>query len=114
MDYPVVDMTDNEMAKLHIRYMVGGKAQNAAAERLFRFEFPERPGALLRFLNHMGQQWNISLFHYRNHGADYGRILVGMQVPQGQDAELKSFLDEIAYPYWEETDNPAYQLFLGS
>jgi threonine dehydratase len=114
MDYPVVDMTDNEMAKLHIRYMVGGKAQNAAAERLFRFEFPERPGALLRFLNHMGQQWNISLFHYRNHGADYGRILVGMQVPQGQDAELKLFLDEIAYPYWEETDNPAYQLFLGS
>jgi len=114
MDYPVVDMSDNEMAKLHIRYMVGGKAQNADAERLFRFEFPERPGALLRFLNHMGQQWNISLFHYRNHGADYGRILVGMQVPKGQDAELKVFLDEIAYPYWEETENPAYQLFLGS
>lgn len=114
MKYPVVDMSDNEMAKLHIRYMVGGRAQNAEAERLFRFEFPERPGALLRFLNHMGQQWNISLFHYRNHGADYGRILVGMQVPPGQDEELKCFLDEIAYPYWEETENPAYQLFLGS
>ena len=114
MDYPVVDMTDNEMAKLHIRYMVGGRAQNTGVERLFRFEFPERPGALLRFLNHMGQQWNISLFHYRNHGADYGRILVGMQVPVGEDDELKRFLDEISYPYWEETGNPAYQLFLGS
>ncbi|MFO7602824.1 MAG: threonine ammonia-lyase, biosynthetic [Gammaproteobacteria bacterium] len=114
MGYPVVDMTDNEMAKLHIRYMVGGRAQNTAVERLFRFQFPERPGALLRFLNHMGQQWNISLFHYRNHGADYGRILVGMQVPPEQDAELRAFLEEIAYTYWEETDNPAYQLFLGS
>lgn len=114
LGYPVVDMTDNEMAKLHIRYMVGGRAQNTGAERLFRFQFPERPGALLRFLNHMGQQWNISLFHYRNHGADYGRILVGMQVPDGQDTELKQFLNEIAYPCWEETDNPAYQLFLGS
>lgn len=114
LDYPVVDMTDNEMAKIHIRYMVGGRAANTGTERLFRFQFPERPGALLRFLNHMGQQWNISLFHYRNHGADYGRILVGMQVPTEQDAELKAFLDEIAYPCWEETENPAYQLFLGS
>lgn len=112
MDYPVMDMTDNEMAKLHIRYMVGGKAGDAHNERLFRFEFPERPGALLRFLNHMGQKWNISLFHYRNHGAAYGRVLVGMQVPEAEYSQLNTFLEEIGYSYWEETDNPAYSLFL--
>ena len=112
MDYPVMDMTDNEMAKLHIRYMVGGKANNAENERLFRFEFPERPGALLRFLKRMGQQWNISVFHYRNHGAAYGRVLVGMQVPETEYDQLSAFLEEIGYSYWEETDNPVYKLFL--
>jgi threonine dehydratase len=81
-------------------------------ERIFRFEFPERPGALMRFLNHMGHQWNISLFHYRNHGAAYGRILVGMQVPASDDAAFSTFLHDIGYPYWEESDNPAYELFL--
>jgi threonine dehydratase len=110
--YPVEDMTDNEMAKLHVRYMVGGRAEAVHNERLIRFEFPERPGALLRFLNHMGQQWNISLFHYRNHGAAYGRVLVGIQVPQGGEAEFHSFLEGLGYPYAEETANPAYALFL--
>ncbi len=111
-DYPVLDMTDNEMAKLHIRYMVGGRVDGVKNERLYRFEFPERPGALLRFLNKMGQQWNISLFHYRNHGAAYGRVLVGMQVPDGDEPQFKVFLDEIGYRYWDESSNPAYSLFL--
>ena len=111
-DYPVLDMTDNEMAKIHIRYMVGGRVVGVKDERLYRFEFPERPGALLRFLNHMGHQWNISLFHYRNHGAAYGRILVGMQVPNSDEAAFDQFLDELGYPYWQESDNPAYELFL--
>jgi threonine dehydratase len=111
-DYPVLDMTENEMAKLHIRYMVGGRVEGVKNERLYRFEFPERPGALLRFLNKMGQQWNISLFHYRNHGAAYGRVLVGIQVPVGEEQPFRTFLDEIGYRYWEETDNPAYALFL--
>jgi len=111
-DYPVVDMSENEMAKLHIRYMVGGRAEGVSDEMLYRFEFPERPGALLRFLTRMGARWNISLFHYRNHGADYGRVLVGMQVPEADRAAFHRFLDELAYPYAEETDNPAYALFL--
>ncbi len=115
-DYPVIDMTDNEMAKIHIRYMVGGhnKTQSdiKAKECLYRFQFPERPGALLRFLEHMGEDWNISLFHYRNHGAAYGRILVGIQVPDDQQAEFSEFLSEIKYPHWNESDNPAYELFL--
>lgn len=111
-NYPVTDMTDNEMAKLHIRYMVGGRVPGMKNECLFRFEFPERPGALLRFLNHMGQQWNISLFHYRNHGAAYGRVLVGMQVPDGEEGTLESFLQDLGYPYWDERDNPAYTYFL--
>jgi threonine dehydratase len=110
-DYPVVDMSDNEMAKLHIRYMVGGRA-DVENEILYRFEFPERPGALLRFLTRMGSHWNISMFHYRNHGAAYGRILVGMQVPKEEQDQLAAFLEDLAYPYWEETDNPAYQFFL--
>jgi threonine dehydratase len=109
--YPVIDMTDNEMAKLHIRHMVGGRAE-VGNELLYRFEFPERPGALLDFLTRMGQGWNISLFHYRNHGAAYGRVLVGMQVPEGGKKALQAFLDELGYAYVEETDNPAYQLFL--
>jgi threonine dehydratase len=110
--YPVVDMTDNELAKLHVRHMVGGHASKATDERLYRFEFPERPGALLRFLSRMGARWNISLFHYRNHGAAYGRVLVGMQVPDGEQADFQAFLDEIAYSYVAETDNDAYRLFL--
>ena len=112
-DYPVIDMSDNEMAKLHIRYMVGGHAEQVKDERLVRFEFPERPGALLRFLDHMGQQWNISLFHYRNHGADYGRVLVGIQVPANEDVQFQSFLEGLGYRYWHESENPAYALFLG-
>jgi len=111
-DYPVLDMTDNEMAKIHIRYMVGGRAVGVENERLYRFEFPERPGALLRFLKHMGKQWNISLFHYRNHGAAYGRILVGMQVPDSDEVAFNDFLAELGYPYWPESNNPAYELFL--
>ncbi len=112
--YQVVDMTDNEMAKLHIRYMVGGRAPQVDNERLFRFEFPERPGALLRFLNRMGENWNISLFHYRNHGADYGRVLVGMQVPPEDEERLQNFLGELGYAYLDESSNPAYALFLGT
>ena len=110
--YAVEDMTDNEMAKLHIRYMVGGRGNGVDNERLFRFEFPERPGALLRFLNHMGERWNISLFHYRNHGAAYGRVLAGIQVPQEDNEKLELFLQNLGYSWWEETDNPAYRMFL--
>lgn len=111
--YGAIDMTDNEMAKIHTRYMVGGRASHAVDnEILYRFEFPERPGALLRFLNHMATGWNISLFHYRNHGAAYGRVLVGMQVPPADMAKFQQFLDDVGYRYWCETDNPAYNLFL--
>ncbi len=108
---PVEDLSDNEMAKLHVRYMVGGRA-NAVDERLLRFEFPERPGALLRFLNRLGGRWNISLFHYRNHGAAYGRVLCGIQVPDGDLQEFHTFLDQLGYRWWEEDDNPAYEKFL--
>ncbi len=110
--YGVVDMTDNEMAKLHVRYMVGGQSR-LADECLFRFEFPERPGALLRFLEAVGSRWNISLFHYRNHGADTGRVLAGVQVPPAERDDLRLHLDELRYPYVEETANPAYRIFLG-
>ncbi len=111
--YPVEDFTDNEMAKLHIRHMVGGHAPPAVAEELiYRFEFPERPGALLNFLTSLGQRWNISLFHYRNHGAAYGRVLVGLQVPPEDKARVREYLDRIGYRYWIESDNPAYRLFL--
>lgn len=110
--YPVVDLTDNEMAKLHVRHMVGGKAKSVEHEVVYRFEFPERPGALLRFLNNMGERWNISLFHYRNHGAAYGRVLVGIQVPDEEKSEFQIFLDELHYAYCDETNNPAYRLFL--
>ena len=105
-------MTDNELAKLHIRYMVGGRARALEDERLYRFEFPERPGALLNFLNNMGENWNISLFHYRNHGNAFGRVLVGMQVPRNEEAKFRAFLRTIGYPSAEETANPAYDLFL--
>ena len=111
--YPIVDLSDNEMAKAHLRHMVGGHASEVGEEIVFRFEFPERPGALIRFLTHMGQNWNISLFHYRNHGAAYGRVLVGMQVPKGEKPRLKQFLKDLGYAHWEETDNPVYRLFLG-
>jgi threonine dehydratase len=108
---PVLDLSDNEMAKLHIRHLVGGRAQ-AENEVLYRFEFPERPGALMKFLNSMSHAWNISLFHYRNHGADYGRVLVGIQVPPKQKAAFQKFLDGLGYRYWNESRNPAYRLFL--
>ncbi|MFO7808868.1 MAG: threonine ammonia-lyase, biosynthetic [Guyparkeria sp.] len=111
-ELPAIDLTDNEMAKLHARHMVGGHAGNIRDERLFRFEFPERPGALLKFLSHLGARWNISLFHYRNHGADYGRVLVGIQVPEAEVSELTSYLERLRYPYWPESDNPVYPLFL--
>ncbi len=113
LDYPVLDMTDNEMAKLHVRYMVGGHAPGTEHEALYRFQFPERPGALLRFLTRMGNRWNISLFHYRNHGAAYGRVLAGVQVPPTERGRFEAYLDELGYPYWQETDNPAYHMFLG-
>jgi threonine dehydratase len=112
--YAVLDLTDNEMAKVHVRYMVGGRASGVDHETLFRFEFPERPGALLQFLDKIGSRWNISLFHYRNHGAAYGRVLVGMQVPPKELRECRRKLDEIGYEYAEESDNRAYDLFLGS
>jgi threonine dehydratase len=111
--YPVLDMSDNEMAKLHVRYMVGGHTPGIRDELLYRFQFPERPGALLKFLTGMGHGWNISLFHYRNHGADYGRVLAGIQVPERDRLQFEQYLDELGYPYWNETDNPAYKLFLG-
>ena len=111
--FPVEDLSDNEMAKLHVRHMVGGRSQGIRNERLFRFEFPERPGALLDFLNAIGTEWNISLFHYRNHGSDYGRILAGIDVPQDETEQLEAHLAELGYPHWEESDNPAYTIFLG-
>ena len=107
------DLSENEMAKLHVRHLVGGHAPNATDEILYRFEFPERPGALMRFLDSMSAGWNISLFHYRNHGADYGRVLVGMQVPASDKVEFRRFLDRLGYDYVEETGNPAYRMFLG-
>ncbi len=110
---PTIDLSDNEVAKLHLRHLVGGHAPQAKHEKVFRFEFPETPGALMKFLDTMGHDWNISLFHYRNHGADFGRVLVGMQVPPGDEAEFEQFLNHLGYPYWDETENPAYQLFLG-
>lgn len=110
--FPTLDLTGNEMAKTHLRYMVGGRSTLAEHEMLFRFEFPERPGALMKFLGAMNPDWNISLFHYRNQGDDYGRILVGLQVPPQDKKAFKQFLDGLGYPYWNETDNPAYQLFL--
>lgn len=110
--YPVLALADNEMAKIHIRYMVGGHAPGVDNEVVYRFEFPERPGALLNFLTQIGTRWNISMFHYRNHGAAYGRVLVGLQVAQPERKGLKAFFDDLGYQWWEETDNPAYKLFL--
>ena len=110
--YAVQNFSDNEMAKLHVRHMVGGRSHKVDNERIYRFEFPERPGALLDFLNNLGQGWNISLFHYRNHGAAYGRILVGLQVPDAERKALQQFVRDLGYNWKEETDNPAYKLFL--
>ena len=110
--FKAIDLTDDEFAKLHLRYMVGGRSPLAEHELLYRFEFPERPGAMILFLQSMSPNWNISLFHYRNHGADYGRILVGMQVPPQEMSQWQAFLDTLGYQWWEETHNPAYALFL--
>ena len=112
--YSITDMTDNEMAKLHVRFMVGGHARGIENELLYRFEFPERPGALVKFLQAIGTRWNISLFHYRNHGSDYGRVLAGIQVPPAERAQFMDHLRELHYAYMEETQNPAYRMFLGA
>jgi threonine dehydratase len=110
--FPTIDLTHDELAKQHVRHMVGGRSELARDERLYRFIFPERPGALMRFLSSMHPEWNISLFHYRNQGADYGRILVGIQVPKQDKQAFREFLDTLAYPCEDETDNAAYRLFL--
>lgn len=110
---PALDLTHNEVAKLHLRHLVGGHAPQATNELVYRFEFPEKPGALMNFLESMGHNWNISLFHYRNHGADFGRVLIGMQVPPQEKAAFEVFLNKLGYPYWDESNNPAYRLFLG-
>lgn len=116
--YPVEDLSDNEMAKLHIRHMVGGHGPSGQEQQLinnevlYRFEFPERPGALRNFLSKLGQHWNISLFHYRNHGAAFGRILVGLQVPVNERPKLRRYFKELGYRHWDESGNTAYHLFL--
>jgi threonine dehydratase len=111
--FKTLDLTDDELTKLHLRHMVGGRSPLAHHELLYRFEFPERPGALMKFVGSMSPNWNISLFHYRNNGADYGRIVVGMQVPPHEMEEWQAFLDTLGYRYWDESHNPAYKLFLG-
>ena len=111
--FKTLDLTDDELTKMHLRHMVGGRSALAKNERLYRFEFPERPGALMKFVGSMSPNWNISLFHYRNNGADYGRIVVGIQVPAEDMDEWQTFLETLGYRYWEENNNPAYQLFLG-
>ena len=110
--YPAEDLSHSELAKLHVRHLVGGRAPGEGNERVYRFEFPERPGALGEFLDAVGERWNISLFHYRNHGSDYGRVLAGIQVDDADRVELDAHLDTLGYPCWDETDNPAYRLFL--
>ena len=110
--YRTLDLSDNELAKTHLRYMIGGRSATATHERLFRFWFPERPGALTRFLADMGEDWNISLFHYRSQGGDFGRVLIGLEIPDQSEQALKRFLDQLGYHYIEETADPAYKLFL--
>ncbi len=112
LGYEVLDISDNETAKIHIRYMVGGRAPEALNEIMLKFEFPERPGALMRFLDSVGSDWNITLFHYRNHGSDYGRVLVGLEVPQEGRKLFIERLNQLGYRYEEETNNPAYKMFL--
>jgi threonine dehydratase len=109
--FPVTDLSGNDMARLHIRHMVGGRAE-VADEQLYRFEFPERPGALLQFLRGMNSGWNISLFHYRNYGAEYGRVLLGIQVPEQDMVEFHRFLKSTGYPYQSESENIAYRMFV--
>jgi len=118
--FPCLDLSNDELSKLHLRHMVGGRMPAAATEAcshtrelLYRFEFPERPGALMRFLTSLHPNWNISIFHYRNHGADVGRIVVGVQVPPEEAGDWQTFLDGLGYQYVDETENPAYRLFLG-
>lgn len=111
--FDVLDLTDDELAKQHLRHMVGGHSPLARNEHLYRFEFPEHPGALTHFLGHLHPSWNVSLFHYRNQGADYGQILVGIQVPATDETALRDFLATLGYPYWNETGNPAYRLLAG-
>ncbi len=110
--FATVDLTDDELSKLHVRHMVGGRSPLASDERLYRFDFPEKPGALMRFLSSMHPSWNISLFHYRNQGADYGRVLVGIQIPAEEKPALQAFMASLAYPFVDETDNPVYRIFL--
>ena len=110
--FDAIDLSQDELAKAHLRHLVGGRSELAVNERLFRFEFPERPGALTRFLSSMHPDWNISLFHYRNQGADYGRILVGIQVPASDSQAFDDFLATLGYPYVEETANPVFRMFL--
>ncbi len=110
--YPVVDLSDDEMAKVHVRYMIGGRPSKPLKERLYSFEFPEYPGALLKFLNTLGTHWNISLFNYRNHGADYGRVLCGFELEDHDLLSFTSHLRELGYQWKDETDNPAYKFFL--
>ncbi|WP_281362012.1 threonine ammonia-lyase, biosynthetic [Oxynema aestuarii] len=110
--FKTIDLTDDELTKLHLRHMVGGRSPLAHNELIYRFEFPERPGALLKFVSSMSRNWNISLFHYRNNGSDYGRIVVGMQVPPEEMEEWQAFLNSLDYRYWDENQNPAYKLFL--
>jgi threonine dehydratase len=111
--FSAIDLTDDELSKLHLRHMVGGHSPLAHDELMYQFQFPERPGALINFLDHMNPDWNISLFHYRNNGADYSKILVGMQVPAPDMPQWQAFLDNLGYPYSDESQNPAYKLFLG-
>jgi threonine dehydratase len=113
LGYPTIDLTDNELAKLHVRHMVGGRSGEVQAERVYRFEFPERPGALMDFLDKLGGRWNISLFHYRNHGADFGRVLAGFEVPADETSAFEAFLEGLGYPYQREVHNAAYDMFLG-
>src|SRR3989454_6920578 len=110
--YEATDLSDNELAKLHVRYMVGGHARGVKRERLCRFEFPERPGALLQFLDTLGGRWNISLFHYRNHGSDFGRVLAALEVPPDEDQAFEGFLKDLGYRFQIEDDNDAYNRFL--
>jgi threonine dehydratase len=112
--YECVDLSDDELAKLHVRHMVGGRAVDVSGERLYRFEFPERPGALMEFLERLGDRWNISLFHYRNHGSDFGRVLAGFEVPASDGAAFEQFLGALGYAYQREENNPAYAMFLAN
>ncbi|MCJ8282648.1 MAG: threonine ammonia-lyase, biosynthetic [Rivularia sp. ALOHA_DT_140] len=111
--FPIMDLTDDELTKMHLRHMVGGRSPLAHNELLYRFEFPGRPGALMQFVRSMSPNWSVSLFHYRNNGSDYGRIVVGMQVPPEEMQEWQAFLDTLGYQYWDVNKNPAYKLFLG-